>query len=1366
MAGLRVQINYIDYVMGPPGQLDWQKVPQTICAESGYTQLFKVPVMRVFGATSDGLSCCAHIHGAFQYFYVPYTGPDLRPCETEPFIADLFRRINLEMHTRRNRGEKLPDDCSFVANVVLCKAVPFYGYHVGWRYYLKIVVVDPSHTGKLVDLFRGGVFGKGLKPCESHLSYILQFFCDFNLHGCGWLDTCRYLVRQQECQSTAELEVDLQVENITNRLEIEERQLHNQYGEALSQNQADCKYIHSLKELWSSLQTTRDRSGLPHEYKSEYGERQTRDSRDQWFSAEAMFAELEAKVSGADRATSYDQFLPRRMYDNLVPTAFQAVKCMFKSQSEAPPKPKSASSSDQSSFSFGDSDSSLSLIASKHATSPPASTRKQKALDFAVSKPSFGHETGRFKDSQSSSQGSKTVTAVTYLEPPSREDCIASIDAHGLAQVVYPKPHYSQDKDVPKKAMTHGGVTFRLMGTSPRYLPTVMSEPPCRYILKGTVEYAPLPPSRENVQSWLEEDSAVLPTPDVLSSQIRQSTQRLRYLCPTQNTLSQSSDSSPLTVMSMEVHVNTRGDLNPDPDHDPVLYLCWSMEGGPNGIITNQETCPDLTNLTDYAITRAASEHEMVANLQAIVENWDPDILTGYEVQAASWGYLLERCRALGCPADFGRVSSRTLSSKIDTWGSRKASGVKVVGRHVLNLWRMIRSEVALLKYTLENVVFHVLHQRTPYYTHKNLTEMASGSLSDRTTLVRYTCTRTEYNLELLQTLEIVSRTAEQARVVGIDFSSVYTRGSQYKVESFLARLTKAENYMLASPSREQVGQQNALECIALVMEPESQLYTSPVLVLDFQSLYPSVVLAHNYCYSTCLGKVSDFEGANKLGTETLYYKPALIKRLLTQDDVTISPNGLVFVKPHIRKSLLARMLGEILETRFMVKDTAKLDRSNVSFQRLNHNRQLALKLVANVTYGYTSASFSGRMPCAEIADAIVQTGRETLERCIDVIHASSKWDAKVVYGDTDSLFVCLPGRTKQQAFVIGQQIADCITEQNPAPMKLQFEKVYLPCMLVAKKRYVGYKWEYFRQAEPVFDAKGIETVRRDGTPAAQKINEKALRLLFDTADLSLVKSYLYEQWTKILTGRVSIQDFCFAKEVKLGKYKEGGTLPAGAKLSADKMAVDMRFEPQYRERIPYVVVAGPPKSRLIDRCVSPETLLKNATTLSLDADYYINKTLIPPLDRFFNIVGASTLKWYEDMPKKRRFEFFQAAVSRATTSTTNQTTLKSYMSSSFCIVCKSRHTSSETSRLCVECENEPGNSTYVLQSDLRYREKRLQEIHTICGECSGDKSIRCESQDCPIYYSRVKALSKVDEASERADEWARQILLDDDLDW
>jgi len=81
------------------------------------------------------------------------------------------------------------------------------------------------------------------------------------------------------------------------------------------------------------------------------------------------------------------------------------------------------------------------------------------------------------------------------------------------------------------------------------------------------------------------------------------------------------------------------------------------------------------------------------------------------------------------------------------------------------------------------------------------------------------------------------------------------------------------------------------------------------------------------------------------------------------------------------------------------------------TLRRVFDSRQLGLKLIANVTYGYTAANFSGRMPSVEVSDSIVSKGRETLERAIHLIEGRSEWRARVIYGDTDSVFVLLKGR-------------------------------------------------------------------------------------------------------------------------------------------------------------------------------------------------------------------------------------------------------------------------------------------------------------------------------------------------------------------
>ncbi|KAK3052056.1 hypothetical protein LTS18_012317, partial [Coniosporium uncinatum] len=512
--------------------------------------------------------------------------------------------------------------------------------------------------------------------------------------------------------------------------------------------------------------------------------------------------------------------------------------------------------------------------------------------------------------------------------------------------------------------------------------------------------------------------------------------------------------------MSLEVHVNTRGNRIPDPAEDEVACIFWCIQadddeelpgedGFRSGILAlsaEDGIAQKIARQVPIQVEHEEDELELINRMVSIVREFDPDIITGYEVHNGSWGYLIERARLkyeYNLCDEISRMKSQShgrFGKDADRWGFTHTSTIRVTGRHMINIWRAMRGELNLLQYTLENVAFHLLHERIPHYSFADLSKWyLSPRPRDLAKVLNYFNLRAQMNLRILEANEIVSRTSEQARLLGVDFFSVFSRGSQFKVESLMFRIAKAESFVLISPSRKQVGQQNALECLPLVMEPQSAFYNSPLLVLDFQSLYPSVMIAYNYCYSTCLGRITNWRGTNKMGFHDFKRAPGLLE--LVKDYVNISPNGMMYVRPELRKSLLAKMLGEILETRVMVKSGMKVDKNDKTLQQLLNNRQLALKLIANVTYGYTSASFSGRMPCSEIADSIVQTGRETLEKAIALIHATSRWGAEVVYGDTDSLFVYLRGRTKDQAFQIGNEIAEAVTNANPRPVKLKFEK-------------------------------------------------------------------------------------------------------------------------------------------------------------------------------------------------------------------------------------------------------------------------------------------------------------------------------------
>uniref|UniRef100_A0A671NP77 DNA polymerase zeta catalytic subunit n=1 Tax=Sinocyclocheilus anshuiensis TaxID=1608454 RepID=A0A671NP77_9TELE len=817
-----------------------------------------------------------------------------------------------------------------------------------------------------------------------------------------------------------------------------------------------------------------------------------------------------------------------------------------------------------------------------------------------------------------------------------------------------------------------------------------------------------------------------------------------------------------LTMISMELHARTRRDLEPDPEFDPIcaLFYCLSSDVPlPNSdttqmtgaIVIDKDCCSSAQGeivqgpllMTSHACGRVIT-----------CAKYDPDILVGYEVQMHSWGYLLHRASTLGVDLcqQLSRVpdakENRFMAEK-DEYGADTMTEIHIVGRVVLNMWRIMKTEAALNNYTFENVAFHLLHQRFPLYSHRTLSDWFDHNTHlHRWKVVDHYVSRVCGTVQLLQQQDIIGRTSELARVFGIQFYHVLTRGSQYRVESMMLRIAKPMNYIPVTPSTQQRAQQRAPQCIPLVMEPESRFYSNSVIVLDFQSLYPSIVIAYNYCFSTCLGRVENLGTCDefRFGCTSLRVPPDLLYQL--RNDITISPSGVTFVKSSVRKGVLPSMLEEILKTRIMVKQSMKAYKHDKALLRLLDARQLGLKLIANVTFGYTSANFSGRMPSVEVGDSIVHKARETLERAIKMVNDTKKWGARVVYGDTDSMFVLLKGATKEQAFKIGNEIAEAVTATNPKPVKLKFEKVYLPCVLQTKKRYVGYMYESLDQKNPVFDAKGIETVRRDGCPAVAKILERSLKLLFESRDISQVKQYVQRQCAKVLEAKASMQDLIFAKEYRgSSSYRPGACVPA-LELTRRMMAYDRRLEPRVGERVPYVIVYGMPGVPLIQLVRRPVEVLQDPS-LRLNATYYITKQILPPLTRIFNLIGVDVFSWYHELPRVQKA---WSSVNGAGEEGTRKGTISQYFTTLHCPVCD------ELTQLgvCEGCRAEPQRVAVHLHQDLRLWESQQDQLLKVCRSCSGsaERQVPCVSLDCPILYK----LSRVNRNLSRGP-YLRQLL-------
>lgn len=833
------------------------------------------------------------------------------------------------------------------------------------------------------------------------------------------------------------------------------------------------------------------------------------------------------------------------------------------------------------------------------------------------------------------------------------------------------------------------------------------------------------------------------------------------------------SDFLNLTHLHMELHVNTNGSMHPDPRSDEISMIIFHFEdtncvfnkGLPiqkmlicsNAISQNFKSEAFAKRLNTLLTANASvfrTEREMIEQFTSLVDYYDPDILSGFEVNSSSWGFLCERFQTaynINMMARLSRVQFKGNGKFGDRWGYTHTSAIKINGRHMLNVWRLLRLELALTSYSLENVCLHILHHTLPKISNFTLSQWFQNSNFGQFVLVcKYYQQKIDVIMLIVEVKELIIKNVELSRLIGIDFYSNFYRGSQFKVESILIRIAKPENLLLNSPSKAQVHNMRPLEVIPLIMEPDSGFYKSPLVVLDFQSLYPSIMIAYNYCYSTYLGKMEGFkQNRNPIGYMKHHQLPeGIIEILLRSDGVNVSPNGLMFASAKFRKSILSRMLQEILNMRINVKTVASAFSEEKELQKLYNSKQLALKLIANVTYGYTSASFSGRMPNSDIADAIVATGREVMRKAISIIEASEH-NAKVVYGDTDSLFVYFPGKSKEDAFKYGRQLAQAVTEVFPDPIKLKFEKVYHPCVLLAKKRYVGHCYEYELQKTAIFQAKGIETIRRDGVPAQLKLVGKSLRILFETKNLSSVKSYIVEQFHKVLLNKVNVSDFCFAKEVRHGTYKNEKYLPPGAVIAKRLIKKDPRREPQYRERVPYVVIRDALKERVKDRSVTPEEYVDSFKTLSpmeLDYEYYISRVLIPPLERIFNLMGVNIKEWYRNMPRStkasvmKKNDIFYLAE--------NVFRLE-------CVKCGQLLAQGQK-WICDNCER----FRPAMVADIIWRQKaaeqRHHELSVICGNCCFQNLSsllvfqECINHDCRIYYSRLKAEKELSQFIEK----------------
>ncbi|CAL8096638.1 unnamed protein product [Calicophoron daubneyi] len=796
---------------------------------------------------------------------------------------------------------------------------------------------------------------------------------------------------------------------------------------------------------------------------------------------------------------------------------------------------------------------------------------------------------------------------------------------------------------------------------------------------------------------------------------------------------------APLRILSVDIECAGRKGIFPTPDKDPVIQIASMviLYGETNPFVRNVFTLGSCAPIVGSQVICCKTEQELLENWATFVRESDPDLITGYNTQNFDLPYLIHRAEHLKVDsfAFLGRVKGarskvRDVMTQSKQMGRRENKFTNIDGRVQLDLLQILFRDHKLRSYTLNAVSYYFLEEQKEDVEHNVITDLQNGDAQTRRRLAVY-CLKDAYlPLRLLDKLMCLVNNVEMARVTGVPLTYLLTRGQQVKVISQLLRKAREHDFVLPTYQ----AQQGDDYAGATVLEPVKGFYNEPIATLDFASLYPSIMMAHNLCYSTLL-QVSSTPGANIQALTERYN--------LTQDDYIRTPTGAYFLKSSVRRGLLPEILEQLLSARKKAK--AELAKETDPFRRrVLDGRQLALKISANSVYGFTGAQV-GKLPCLEISASVTSFGRMMIEQTKTSVEEKFSTangyahNAKVIYGDTDSVMCKFGVSTVAEAMELGRIAAERISSEFTKPIRLEFEKVYFPYLLINKKRYAGL---YFTKPDKhdKMDCKGIETVRRDNSPlVANLINACLERILIDR-DPNAAIAYAQGVISDLLCNRIDISQLVISKELTKTDEEYAGK-QAHVELANKMRKRDAGSAPHLGDRVPYVITAiGGKNTPTYAKAEDPLYVLEHS--IPIDTKYYLDNQLANPLLRIFEPILGET------KAKSMILNGEHTRVKSVVHSTVGQLSAFTKKRAS-CVGCRTLLPADRgEGALCKYCETR-GSEIYQKEvAQLKAFEDRFSRLWTECQRCQGSihEEVICTSRDCPIFYMRTKCRKDTEE--------------------
>ncbi|KAJ4351362.1 DNA-directed DNA polymerase delta [Didymosphaeria variabile] len=798
------------------------------------------------------------------------------------------------------------------------------------------------------------------------------------------------------------------------------------------------------------------------------------------------------------------------------------------------------------------------------------------------------------------------------------------------------------------------------------------------------------------------------------------------------------SKSAPLRILSMDIECAGRKGIFPKAEIDPVIQIANVVTrfGEEKPFVRNVFCMDTVSPIAATQLFSFDDEKEMLLKWRDFVEEVDPDVIIGYNTSNFDFPYLLDRAKHLKA-AKFPywtrlktkqseHSSSRFSSAQL---GARDTKTTNTNGRLQLDLLSLIQRDYHLRSYTLNAVCAHFLKEQKEDVHHSMITELYNGDSNSRRRLAVY-CLKDAYLPQrLLDKLMCLVNYTEMARVTGVPFNFLLSRGQQVRFLSQLFRKSLEHGLLIPDVAKEGGGDDQYEG--ATVIEPKRGYYKMPVATLDFASLYPSIMQAHNLCYTTLLNQ----ETVKKLNMKK-------------DEDYIQTPNGDLFCTAKVRKGLLSQILEELLGARKRAKKDLAVETDPFKKAVLN-GRQLALKVSANSVYGLTGAT-NGKLPCLPIASSTTSFGRQMIEKTKDEVEAKYNiangysHDAEVIYGDTDSVMVKFGTTGLAEAMKMGQEAADFVSTKFTKPIKLEFEKVYYPYLLINKKRYAGLYWTNPDKWDKM-DTKGIETVRRDNCRLVQTVIETSLRMLLIDKDPEGAQDFVKDTIADLLQNKIDMSNLVITKALtkEENKQGEGGyqSKQAHHELAERMKKRDAGSAPALGDRVAYVMIKGAAGARNYEKSEDPLYVLEN--NLPIDVRYYLDNQLAKPLGRIFEpVIGEK---------KANSLLTGEHTRSISVAAPTMGGLMKFAKKTQTCMGCKKPLTSAteKDGAVCENCRPRISELYQKTLSKVSELEVRFARLWTQCQRCQGSLhcEVICSSRDCPIFYMRMKARKDVEDS-------------------